>query len=735
MSTRRQRRSEAEQGDGAADGEALKKEATVGSASLGGGSSSSAQESTKQSGSTSKANSDSEDVECAGGAAKREGKKSAKAKVVQCGEGSSQQRGKESTEANVPKLEAGGPAAAGKGVPVKVESGSEAQDKSEADVMAVDESPSDPSRRSTSTIESEQGEREGRAPAAGGAKQKRSSASGGNCSSGKLRRGKSSVSNYRGVAVHRWTGRWEAHIWENGKQLYLGSFETEAQAAKAYDKAAIKLKKDDAVLNFNLEDYKGEIESLAEMTKEELITSLRRDSAGFARGTCTFRGVSWRKQTGRWEARIGRLLGRKYTYLGTFKSGEAAARAYDHAAIVSRGREAITNYHLNEYKDKLEAIERATPEERRRMEEEIILRPQAVGAKQRRKRFEASASDSQISGKSQTGAVEKEDIIEEERDIEQARRFKRIKSCPPAMRTMNEASAGGTYQRNISVNLTVTASQQLQNSALGVEDFEGGNKNMLMGANPNTGKGGKKSTHAQNIYERSTMVRQRVLQRTLTGNVRVPMKVEDPSFAHQPYYAPCKGNQAPIYQQYNGPTFKPAPPSGIEKFDLLFGDYFSGVPDGSEYTWKQTVSDVECGYPEPIGAMLGMTGSVSTFMPPPHQMPAHYEEFSQQGPADKHGTIFNNQIPTKNELQWGGPEQEHLDGTFANTQYLSDFLQEDQNNEAIPIENVQNCEVNPAHAGNENDELAAIDNLDGTSMNKILVDMGFSGDNLFTWHT
>merc|ERR1711970_395006 len=102
--------------------------------------------------------------------------------------------------------------------------------------------------------------------------------------------------------------------------------------------------------------------------------------------------------------------------------------ANDHAAIVSRGREAITNYHLSEYKDKLEAIERATPEERRRMEEEIILRPQAVGAKQRRKRFEASASDSQISGKSQTGAVEKEDIIEEERDIEQARRFKRIKS-------------------------------------------------------------------------------------------------------------------------------------------------------------------------------------------------------------------------------------------------------------------------------------------------------------------
>ncbi len=39
------------------------------------------------------------------------------------------------------------------------------------------------------------------------------------------------TSRYRGVTHHCRTRRWESHIWENSKQLYLGGFDSEHQAA------------------------------------------------------------------------------------------------------------------------------------------------------------------------------------------------------------------------------------------------------------------------------------------------------------------------------------------------------------------------------------------------------------------------------------------------------------------------------------------------------------------------
>ncbi|HEX9133056.1 MAG TPA: AP2/ERF family transcription factor, partial [Ktedonobacteraceae bacterium] len=65
----------------------------------------------------------------------------------------------------------------------------------------------------------------------------------------------SNTSGYRGVTQIKRSGKWQASYRHGKKLLHLGTYDTAEDAAKAYDRAVIRLKGHRATTNFPLGDY------------------------------------------------------------------------------------------------------------------------------------------------------------------------------------------------------------------------------------------------------------------------------------------------------------------------------------------------------------------------------------------------------------------------------------------------------------------------------------------------
>ncbi|CAI0537664.1 unnamed protein product [Linum tenue] len=172
------------------------------------------------------------------------------------------------------------------------------------------------------------------------------------CTAGK----RSSI--YRGVTRHRWTGRYEAHLWDKstwnqnqnkkGKQgssfivlhmlfywyvlifvnihaakvmklirssfyawncicdsmrpVYLGAYDDEEAAARAYDLAALKYWGPGTLINFPVSDYTRDLEEMQNVSREEYLASLRRY-------ILPSKALPVLLPRNRWDLSIGRMAG------------------------------------------------------------------------------------------------------------------------------------------------------------------------------------------------------------------------------------------------------------------------------------------------------------------------------------------------------------------------------------------------------------------------------------------
>ncbi|KAL6502184.1 hypothetical protein OROHE_024777 [Orobanche hederae] len=129
-------------------------------------------------------------------------------------------------------------------------------------------------------------------------------------------------------------------VTRGSKFFYLGAYDDEEAAARAYDLAALKYWGPGTLINFPVTDYARDLEEMHNVSREDYLASLRRKSSGFSRGISKYRPPS-----SQWDSQFGRAPTTNYINSEFYGGGGEMSTGSEYAGGYSSDRKIdLSNY-------------------------------------------------------------------------------------------------------------------------------------------------------------------------------------------------------------------------------------------------------------------------------------------------------------------------------------------------------------------------------------------------------
>ena len=145
-------------------------------------------------------------------------------------------------------------------------------------------------------------------------------------------------SKYTGVSFNKATKKWKAQIMIDGKKCYIGTYESEEEAAIDYARAVFKYNGQEALdkMRERKSSGSGPAIDLSDVPPQQPVPKIK---GRIKEGASKYTGVTFNKRTKKWKGEIS--IDGKQRHIGYYNNEEEAAIDYARAVFKYQGQEAL----------------------------------------------------------------------------------------------------------------------------------------------------------------------------------------------------------------------------------------------------------------------------------------------------------------------------------------------------------------------------------------------------------